>query len=64
MNDSSTYSSTASHRAPAAVDGDWPVSAKPANRTRLAVERTVPFGLLTQSPVVIWHQLAVTTRES
>jgi len=28
------------------------------NRTRLAVERTVPFGLLTQSLVIIWYHLA------
>jgi hypothetical protein len=28
------------------------------NRTRLAVERTVPFGLFTQSLVIIWYHLA------
>ncbi|MEU5943115.1 hypothetical protein ABZ807_29020 [Micromonospora sp. NPDC047548] len=28
------------------------------NRTRRAVERTVPFGLYTQSVVVIWYHLA------
>ncbi|MCX4095767.1 SDR family oxidoreductase [Nocardia sp. alder85J] len=28
------------------------------NRTRLAVERTVPFGMLTQIPVILWYHLA------
>jgi len=28
------------------------------NRTRRAVERTVPFGLYTQSVVIIWYHLA------
>jgi hypothetical protein len=28
------------------------------NRTRLAVERTVPFGLLAQSLVIVWYHLA------
>jgi len=28
------------------------------NRTRRAVERTVPFGLYTQSIVIIWYHLA------
>lgn len=28
------------------------------NRTRNAVERTVPFGLYTQSTVIIWYHLA------
>jgi hypothetical protein len=28
------------------------------NRTRTAVERTVPFGLLTQSLVIVWYHLA------
>jgi hypothetical protein len=28
------------------------------NRTRQAVQRTVPFGLLTQSIVIVWYQLA------
>ncbi|MEU7767520.1 transposase [Nocardia sp. NPDC049190] len=28
------------------------------NRTRLAVERTVPFGMLTQTLVILWYHLA------
>jgi hypothetical protein len=28
------------------------------NRTRTAVERTMPFGLYTQSVVVVWYHLA------
>lgn len=28
------------------------------NRTRTAVERTVPFGLYTQSMIVVWYHLA------
>jgi len=28
------------------------------NRSRTAVERTVPFGLLTQSLVIVWYHLA------